>query len=97
LRAPRKTKTRKKTKTKTRPASSKQTKSAQAKTTPTRKPAAPELKVRLNERVTLQLQPDGGLAAMVDSYPVELGRFSAHALKRAQELHEGLPLASFAG
>ena len=74
-------------KAKTKPAKSKQAKT----------PAAPELKVRLNERVTLQAQGDGALAAMVESYPVELGRFSAQALKRAQGLHEGLPLASFAG
>ncbi|WP_084801094.1 SagB family peptide dehydrogenase [Bradyrhizobium sp. Tv2a-2] len=55
------------------------------------------LSVRLNERVSLQAQPDGSLAAMVDSYPVELGRFSAQVLKRAEGLHDGLPLASFAG
>ena len=74
-----------------------QAKAKPAKTTPARKSATPELSARLNERVTLQVQPDGGLAAMVDSYPVELGRFSAQALKRAQGLRDGLPLASLAG
>ena len=82
MRAPEKT-----SKKKTRP----------AKASPARKPATPELTVRLNQRVTLQAQADGSLAAMVDSYPVELGRFGAQALKRAQGLQEGLPLASLAG
>jgi SagB-type dehydrogenase family enzyme len=63
----------------------------------TRRKATPTLSVRLNERVSLQVQPGGGLAAMVDSYPVELGRFSAQVLKRAEGLHDGLPLTSFAG
>jgi SagB-type dehydrogenase family enzyme len=67
------------------------------KTKPTRKKATPALSVRLNERVSLQAQPGGGLAAMVDSYPVDLGRFSAQVLNRAKGLHDGLPLASFAG
>ena len=64
---------------------------------PMRKQAAPTLFAQLNARVALEAQPDGGLAATVDGYPVELGRFSAQALKRAQGLHDGLPLASFAG
>jgi len=82
LRAPRQTKT----KPTRRPANK-----------PTRKRATPALSVRLNERVALQVQPDGGLAAMVDDYPVELGRFSTPVLARAEALHDGLPLASFAG
>ena len=93
MRAP---KTRTKT-TKTKTTTAKPARSRPSKATPARKPAVPELKVRLNERVTLQVQGDGALAAMVDSYPVELGRFSAQVLKRAQELHDGLLLASFAG
>lgn len=64
---------------------------------PTRKKATPTLSARLNPRVALQAQPDGSLAAMVEDYPVELGRFSAQAQKRAAGLHEGLPLAAFAG
>jgi SagB-type dehydrogenase family enzyme len=79
------------------PRKTKQAKTKQTKTAPARKPATPELTVRLNERVMLQVQPDGGLAAMVESYPVELGRFSAQALKHAGGLRDGLPLASFAG
>ena len=63
----------------------------------TQKKATATLSARLNERVALQAQPDGSLAAMVDGYPVDLGRFSAQALKRAAGLHDGLPLASFAG
>ena len=62
-----------------------------------RKTATPALAVRLNERVTLQVQADGSLAAMIDAYPVELGRFSAQALKRAEGLHDGLTLASLTG
>ena len=68
---------------------------------PKKKPAGktttPALSARLNERVTLQMQPDGSLAAMVDSYPVELGRFSTQALKRAEGLRDGLPLAATTG
>jgi SagB-type dehydrogenase family enzyme len=64
---------------------------------PARKTATPALAVRLNERVTLQAGPDGSLAAMIDAYPVELGRFSTQALKRAGGLHDGLTLASLAG
>jgi SagB-type dehydrogenase family enzyme len=82
LRAPKKTKTRTNKQTKKKPAP---------------KQAMPALSARLNERVALQLQPDGSLAAVVDGYPVELGRFSAQALKHAESLHAGLPLASFAG
>jgi len=63
----------------------------------TRKKATPALSARLNARVTLQAQPDGSLAAMVDFYPVDLGRFSAPAHTRAEGLHDGLPLASLAG
>jgi SagB-type dehydrogenase family enzyme len=63
----------------------------------TRTTATPALSARLNERVTLQVRADGSLAAMVDFYPVELGRFSTQALKQAETLHDGLPLASFAG
>jgi SagB-type dehydrogenase family enzyme len=64
---------------------------------PTRKQATPALSARLNERVTLQAQSDGHLAAMIDGYPVELGRFSAQALTRAEDLRDGLPFASLAG
>lgn len=64
---------------------------------PTGKKATAALSVRLNERVALEAQPDGSLAAVVDGYPVDLGRFSAQTLERAENLHDGLPLASLAG
>jgi len=50
----------------------------------------------LNEQVTLQAQPDGNLTASFDGYTVGLGKFSIDALKRAQGIGLGLPLASFA-
>jgi SagB-type dehydrogenase family enzyme len=55
------------------------------------------LSVRLHTRVALERKPDGGLAAMVDGYAVDLGRFGAQVLARAGELRDGLPLTSFAG
>ena len=60
------------------------------------KPQAAVLAVKLNERVTLATQPDGNLAALVDGYPIELGRFGAAAIKRAEGLRAGLPLKSLA-
>ena len=54
------------------------------------------LSVRLNEHVTLEAQGDGRLAAIVEGYPVDLGRLSAEATRRAAALRTGLPLASFA-
>ena len=71
---------------------------------PARKAAAAILSVRLNDRVTLEAQaqersqpaPLRFLAADVDGYSVDLGTFSAKALKRAATLRTGLPLASFA-
>ena len=62
----------------------------------TRKPPAPSASARLNEQVTLQAQPDGNLTASFDGYTVGLGKFSIDALKRAQGIGLGLPLASFA-
>jgi SagB-type dehydrogenase family enzyme len=60
-----------------------------------RKTAPPVLSVRLNERFTIQARPDGSLAADFDGYAVELGKFSAGAIKRARELRKGLALHSF--
>jgi len=74
---------------------SRQTKKHEKKRVRTQPTAA--LSARLNERVALQLQPDGSLAAVVQGYPVELGRFGGDVLKRAAGLHDGLPLASLAG
>ena len=64
---------------------------------PTGTRATPALSVRLNERVAIEAQPGGGLVALVDGYPVDLGHFSPQVLKRAEGLHDGLPLAAFAG
>jgi SagB-type dehydrogenase family enzyme len=52
--------------------------------------------VRLNDRVTLEADAEGKIAATFDGYSVPLGNFSAAAVKRAQGLRAGLPLASFA-
>jgi SagB-type dehydrogenase family enzyme len=63
----------------------------------TRQPPAATLSARLNERVTLQVQGNGSLAAIIDSYPIDVGRFSAQTLKRAQDLRAGLPFSALAG
>jgi SagB-type dehydrogenase family enzyme len=65
------------------------------KTKARRKIVPPVLSARLNERFTLQAQPDGRVAAGFEGYAVELGTFSASAVKRARDLRTGLPLASF--
>jgi SagB-type dehydrogenase family enzyme len=54
------------------------------------------LSARLNDRVTLKTDTDGKIAATFEGYSVELGKFSADAVKRALSLGDGLPLASFA-
>ncbi len=58
--------------------------------------AAPALSARLNDRVTLEADAGGKIAATFDGYSVQLGNFSPGAVKRAQGLRTGLPLASFA-
>ena len=63
---------------------------------PRRKTATPILSARLNERVTLEADAGGRLAAGFDGYSVPLGIFSAGTVKRAQGLRAGLPFASFA-
>jgi SagB-type dehydrogenase family enzyme len=50
------------------------------------------LAARLNQRVTLEAQADGSIAACFDGYAAGLGKFSAEAIDRAQELRSGLPL-----
>jgi SagB-type dehydrogenase family enzyme len=59
------------------------------------KAAVPVISARLNERVTLEAQAGGAIAACFDGYTVELGKFSAGAFKRAQALRAGLPIGSF--
>jgi len=60
-----------------------------------RKTAGAVLSVGLNDRVALEAQADGSLAANIDGYPVDLGQFSPAAIKRAKALRTGLPLPSF--
>jgi SagB-type dehydrogenase family enzyme len=66
-----------------------------AKPTARRKITPPVLSARLNARFTLQAQADGRVAAAFEDYAVELGTFSANAIKLARGLHKGLSLASF--
>ena len=63
---------------------------------PTRK-IAPVIAARLNGHFSLQMQADGSITAFVEGYSVNLGQLSAAAMDRAQNLTDGLPLASFAG
>ncbi|MHC2619262.1 SagB-type dehydrogenase family enzyme [Bradyrhizobium huanghuaihaiense] len=58
---------------------------------------APEIAARLSHRFSLQMQPDGNIAASLGDYSVNLGQFSEAAIDRARHLSTGLPLASFAG
>jgi SagB-type dehydrogenase family enzyme len=60
-----------------------------------RRPAAPAtLSARLGGHVTLEAQSDGNIAACFDGYSVGLGKFSAGAADRAQDLRTGLPLGA---
>ena len=61
-----------------------------------RKTAGAILSVGLNDRVALEAQADGRLAANIEGYPVDLGQFSSAAIKRAKALRAGLPFSSFA-
>jgi SagB-type dehydrogenase family enzyme len=56
----------------------------------------PAICARLNRHVTLDARADGKIAACFDGYSVSLGALSAGAADRAQDLHQGLPLASLA-
>jgi SagB-type dehydrogenase family enzyme len=60
-----------------------------------RRTAAPIISARLSGHITLEAQADGNAAAWFDGYSVNLGKFSAAALARAQDLRSGLPLTSF--
>ena len=57
--------------------------------------APPTLAARLNNRVLLETRADGGLIANVAGRRLALGKFSAGAVERAQQLPMGLPLDSF--
>jgi SagB-type dehydrogenase family enzyme len=58
--------------------------------------APPAISARLSGHIALETHADGNIAASFDGYSIGLGKFSAVAGKRAQELRTGLPLASFA-
>jgi SagB-type dehydrogenase family enzyme len=51
---------------------------------------------RLRGHIRLEAQTNGEIVACFDGYSVGLGRFSAGAADRAQQLRIGLPLSSFA-
>jgi SagB-type dehydrogenase family enzyme len=57
---------------------------------------AAAISARLSGRITLEPQADGTIAACFDGYSVGLGKFSADAIDRAQDLRSGLPFGSFA-
>jgi hypothetical protein len=61
-----------------------------------RRIAHPAISARLTGHITLEAHPDGSLLACFDGHAVGLGKFSAGAVDRAQELRTGLPLGSFA-
>lgn len=68
-----------------------------ARVTKKKRRAAPEgLSVRLLQHVTLQARPGGDIVVGVDDFSTGLGKFSASAVERAQDLRAGLLLASFA-
>jgi SagB-type dehydrogenase family enzyme len=59
--------------------------------------AAPAtLSARLGGHITLEAQMSGEIVACFDGLSIDLGRLSASAADRAQELRKGLPLSSFA-
>ncbi len=49
----------------------------------------------LNRHVALEADASGKIAACFNGYSVDLATFSANAVRRAQDLRAGLPLASF--
>jgi SagB-type dehydrogenase family enzyme len=51
---------------------------------------------RLGNHVALNTRADSKLVACFGGYSISLGTFSADTVDRAQKLHAGLPLASFA-
>src|ERR1043166_7635420 len=62
-----------------------------------RRAARPALHARLAGHVALEAQANGDLVVSFGGYSLGLGKLSADAAARAQELRMALPLASFAG
>ena len=60
-----------------------------------RKAASATLFARLGGHITLKAHADGKIVASFDHQSVELGKFSAGAADRAQDLRVGLPISSF--
>jgi len=60
-----------------------------------RRAAPATFSARLGGHVTLEVHSNGEIVACFDSHSVGLGKFSAGAADRAQELRIGLPLSSF--
>jgi SagB-type dehydrogenase family enzyme len=58
--------------------------------------APPTISARLSAHITLEAHADGNVFARFDYHSIGLGKFSAAAVKTAQALRTGLPLASFA-
>ena len=58
--------------------------------------APANLSARLGAHVALEARADGNIVARFDGHSVGLGKFSAGAADRAQNLRTGLPLGSFA-
>jgi SagB-type dehydrogenase family enzyme len=54
--------------------------------------AAPVISARLSDRITLQAQTDGNIAACFEGHSVALGKFSSSTVTSAQALRTGLPL-----
>jgi SagB-type dehydrogenase family enzyme len=62
-----------------------------------RRAARPALHARLAGHVALEAQANGDLIVSFGGYALGLGKLSASAAARVQELRTGLPLATFAG
>ena len=56
----------------------------------------PAISAIVSPHIKLEMHSDGNVFANLDGYLVELGKFSASAAARAQQLRTGLPLKSFA-
>ena len=60
-----------------------------------RRNAPSSISARLSAPITFEARADGNIFACFNDHSDGLGKFSADAVKRAQELRTGLPLASF--